>query len=446
MVNKKLRLLLFLVFLAICGFANGDSSLSTNPQVNEAQLSANPKQQEVDYSKVIKTAFNKHVKYFMSEMYRRLTKDKDGYNDTYVLYDVQMYMQNAAIYADENGDKEILSKLLNLLLIPFEPQHMTDGHWLNNSYDIVGVEVDLCIAQYFSLLTRVLSASARHGIETNLSDENFRIIIRHLNKWIAQPVNRERVDDRHLFFVQSVVQFYDYAPNVIVNIKTWKQYVKAYMRESIAPKWEVAKQTYKGKVYDCWMLDRTGWLTYNSYSGYGSEITKTNSDTDSNSMFWSDGSVKQPKKGTKKVAVDISHARRFNWFFETIKRFGEPFGVVMHDIVLEGWANNLAFRVSRGTLNNPHFTIFSDGVDGWYRVGYYGRKHFGYTLGDMDIDFVASSYGIFGIYNSKIYDWMKAWVRKNKMELEKYHGGYELAYYTSLKINMKKPLYGMRTK
>jgi hypothetical protein len=434
MLDKRTRtLLLFLVFLA------GDGSAIANESEPADQA---------DSEELIKTAFNEHFEHLKSEMYRRLAKDNDGNNDTYVLYDVQMHMQNAAIYADERGDKKILGNLLELSLIPFEPQHMTGGKWLNNRYGLIGVEVDLCIAQYFSLLTRVLSACERHGIATDFSDENTRIVTSHIDYWLDKPVNRTRVDDRHLFFVQSVLQFYDYmkhAEKTIGNVETWKRYVRDYMEQSIAPKWDVTKHAHEGQEYDCWMLDRTGWAAYSSYAyaGYGSEITKTSSDTDPNAMFRSDGTAKQPKKTVSKVGTDVSHARRFNWFFETIKRFGKPFDVSISDEALEGWANTLAFRVSRGTLDNPHFTIFSDGVDGWYRVGYRGRKHFGYAPGDMDIHFVASSYGLFGVYNPRIHDWMRAWAKKNKTALDGYHGGHALDYRTSLEINMKKPLAGV---
>ncbi|MCF6284349.1 MAG: hypothetical protein L3K26_04075 [Candidatus Hydrogenedentes bacterium] len=396
----------------------------------------------------IDAAFTKHFQYFESEMYRRLRKDEDGNNDTYVLYDVQMHMQNAAIYADEQGDQKMLGRLLALCLIPFEPPHMTDGKWLNNTHNLIGVEVELCIAQYFSLLTRVLSACERHGIESNFSDKNIQIVVSHIDQWLAKPVNRNRVGDRHLFFVQSALQFYDYMKNAgksIANIGAWKRYVQAYMAESIAPKWEVATHRHEGRDYACWMLDRTGWASYRDYgyAGYGSEITKTSSDTDPNAMFRADGTIKQPKKRVSKVGTDISHARRFNWFFETVKRFGTAFDVSIPEEALEGWANNLAFRVARGTLDAPHFTVFSDGVDGWYRVGYGGRKSYGYTLGGMDIHFVASSYGLFGVYNPRIYEWMKAWANKNKKALAGYHGGYALDYNVSQAINIKKPLKGV---
>lgn len=94
------------------------------------------------------------------------------------------------------------------------------------------------------------------------------------------------------------------------------------------------------------MLDRTGWVDHpgNDYSGYGKEKTKTktNSDTDPNAMFDANGIVKHPKKRQAKLGTDVSHARRFNWFFETVKRFGKPFNISISKETLKGWAENLA--------------------------------------------------------------------------------------------------------
>ena len=181
-------------------FIGNDSSFSAHhPKVNYALAVQS-----------IKKYFNEHYDYLTSEMYRRLIKDADGNNDTYVLYDVQTYLQNVVIYADENNDIEMLTKLLSLVKIAFQPQHMTDGKWLNNSHGLVGKEVDLVIAQFFNLLTRVLSACERHGITTNLSDHDMNVIVDHINYWVSQKVRRGRVDDRHLFFVQSVLLFHDY--------------------------------------------------------------------------------------------------------------------------------------------------------------------------------------------------------------------------------------------
>jgi len=412
---------------AITGKLKGDPVL--------ADISIN---QVIEYQDM-RDAFDEHVAYFETRIRQSLQKDSDGYSDTYVLYDMQTYLQNAAIYADEKGDKEILERLLELVVIPFDPQYLTNGKWLNNSNNLVGKEVILPLSQYFSLLTRVLSASERHGIDVDFSDTNIEIVNAHINDWLSKEPWRGRVADTHLYFVQSTIQFYDFlikkgkATNDFV---AWKQYVQDYLTLNIAPKWEVETCSYNEKSHDCWLLDRTGFANHPSYAyaGYGKEFTKTNSDTDPYAMFDANGDVKQPKKPLSKVAMDISHGRRLNWFFESIKRFGQPFDVSINQEALEGWANNLALRVSQGTLEEPYFTIFSDGVDGWYRAGYIGRKGFGYAPGDMDIHFVGSSYGFFGVYNQKVYDWMEAWVEVNGVA--GYSGAYKLNYLTSILIDI----------
>ena len=116
------------------------------------------------------------------------------------------------------------------------------------------------------------------------------------------------------------------------------------------------------------------------------------------------------------------------------------------DDTLQGWANNLAYRVCRGDTNNPYFTIFSDGQDGWYRVNYDGgtgtpRPFFGYAPGDMDIDFVSGSYAMFGVYNPKIYEWIDNWIKKDESFLTtNYYSGRVLDYYTSKSVNIKNKL------
>ena len=103
------------------------------------------------------------------------------------------------------------------------------------------------------------------------------------------------------FFVQSVLLFHDYL--VVIkkknsNFRYWNRYVQDYMNLSISPKWERETCNYQGKVHSCWMLDRTGWPAHDDYcyAGYGSEIIRTNSDTDPQAMFDSQGVVKLRKR------------------------------------------------------------------------------------------------------------------------------------------------------
>ncbi len=398
------------------------------------------------YRDEIHQAFNKYYEEYKKVIPLNLTKDEDGNSDTYVLYNLQMYLQSAIIYADENDDTEIIEKMLELVKIPFKKEYMTDGKWLNNQYQ-PGEEMELPISQYFSLLTRVLSTAQRHNIDAGLTQREHNIIIEHIDRWIntSSAKYNEGIDDVHLFFNQSAMQFYDYAKRKgvdIPNIKAWRQYIQDYKKFTFDKFTQKDKCISNPKEKNCIVLSRLKMRSkYQDYlySGYGAETT-------SDMMFDEDGMVKLPSKALKVISTDISHARRFNWYFETVKRFGAPFNIRVSDDILQGWANNLAYRVCRGDTNNPHFTIFSDGQDGWYRVNYDGgsgtpRPFFGYPPGDMDIDFVSGSYAMFGVYNPKIYTWIDNWIKKDESFLTtNYYSGRVLDYYTSKIVNIKNNL------
>lgn len=400
-------------------------------------------------SKEIIDNFNSYIDIYSEKMRYMLTKNNNN-SKTTILYDVQVHLQNSIIYADERGDKEMLRSILGLIKIAFEKQYLTNGMWLDSVGNRAGKEVDLFIAQYFNLVTRTLSACERHSIDTNFSQYNIKIIYSHINKWIKKEVNRKRINDLNLYTVMSILQFNDYLKQKNYsndNFSTWKRYVQNYINFSIEPKWDKRTCIHQNNKYSCWALDRTGLVNHYdfAYAGYGKELTKTFSNTDPKAMFDANGIVKHPKKLVKNVSMDLSHARRLNWFFEVIKRFGTPFNVSMEEEALQGWANNLAFKVSKGTIHNPYFTTFSDGIDGWYRVNYRKRKKFGYAPGEMNIHFVGSSYGFFGIYNAKIYDWMENWVKINNSSKFQngYAGGFKLDYLLSLLIDIRKPLIGI---
>lgn len=389
----------------------------------------------IQYAEQIEASFYEHYTYFKDQLHLKLKKDSDGYNDTYVLYYLQMHMQNAIIYADENMDINMTNKLLELVMIPFEERYMTNGLWLTNTHNFVGLEVTLVDSQYFSLLTRVLSVAERQGILNSLDERKIDIIINHIDKWVANSKidNIKRLVDRDIFIAQSIMQFYNLAKRKDIEIEhldDWKNYVSKFklLTDSFV---ENVPCNYNNKAYQCISLERT-WGDHDTYAyaGYGLETT-------SDMMFDENGDPALDPKPLEKVSADVSHARRYNWYLETIKRYGEPFKVSISDELMERWANNLAYKVSIGTVENPHFTIYSDGVDGWFRVGYAGRKYFGYRPGMMDIHFVGSSYGMMGRYNPKIYTWMDAWAKKSPNKMKGYYGGYMLDYLTSKAINIK---------
>ena len=417
----------------------------------------------------IHESFDKHVEYFEKQIKIRLP------HTSYVLYDVQTFLQNAAIYADEKNDIYMLNKLLNLVTIPLEQVYITDGKWVekedaaayNGNKNYINREVELCVAQYFSLLTRVLSACERNGIDTKLSSNDKYIIEEHINSWNSKWLNnwenrfsnelknkniQIKYDDREGFFVMSTLQYYDYIrkTNQQKADKIYDNYnifLTTYMKEKADKAWSSEIVNIGDNEYDLAYFAKDNTINYytsipneHAWSAYGTEIKDIGSDTDPTSMFYADGTIKQPAKEPRTYSDDISHGRRYVWFFESIKRFGYLFDLSIDKKNLIGFSNTLAYKVCRGTLKDPTFTIYVDGVDGWYRVGYASRKFFGYSVGEMDLSFVGSSYGMMGVYNPKIYAWMDAWVKKYPSRLDGYYGAYALDFYTSKAIDINKEL------
>jgi len=418
-----------------------DSSIqSTTTQINTA------------ISKKILIAFNKHVKSMKEDVHKRLKKDSKGYSDTYVLYDIQGHLQNILILADEHGDTDILKKLLELVSIPFESQYISaDGKWIDRKH-YTGRESNLAISQFFGLLTRTLDACARHKVPTDTfskSEKNLKIIHDHISSWMTDNIYYELVSDAQLFYTMSAIHFQEYLNTIKKtnpNFLAWKEYVQNYVNNSIIPLMEEIPCQNSTANQICAVLAKDGWLNKKTkdflYSAYGTEIKNLKSNTDPYAMFYANGNIKQAEKTPLTGATDISHANRFNWFFESIKRFGtKSFDVSIPEKWIEGWANTLAYKVCSGSKALPYFTIYSDGTDGWYRVGYAGRKGFGYSPGlesSMNIHFVASAYGIMGKYNTKIYTWMQAWAdnHTSKIGITKF----QLDFLTSMQIDIQKPL------
>jgi hypothetical protein len=417
----------------------------------------------------IHESFDKHVEYFENQIQIRLP------HTSYVLYDLQTFLQNAAIYADENSDLYMLNKLLKVVKIPLEDTYLTDGKWVekddaanyNGNSNYINREVELCVAQYFNLLTRVLSACERNGIDTKLSLNDREVIENHINGWNSNWLQKWedrfnpdfkyrnvflKYDDREGFFVASTIQYYDFIKNIDLKRANelydgFSNFLTIYTKDKLSKDWSSESIYIDSKEYNLTYFAKNSGIDYyltipneHAWSAYGLEIKDIGSDTDPNAMFYADGSVKQIPKEPKTYSDDISHGRRYIWFFETLKRFGYHFDINIDENNLKGFSNTLAYKVCRGTLDDPHFTIYVDGVDGWYRVGYASRKFFGYSLGEMDISFVGSSYGMMGIYNPKIYEWMDAWVKKYPSKLDGYYGAYKLDYYTSKAIDIRREL------
>lgn len=387
--------------------------------------------------KKLKDSFNTYAANWKVELNKRL---KEG--DATTLYDLQMHLQNIAILADERGDKEILKKLLELVSIPFKYLD-SNKEWVDTKGSD-SEENELYVSQYFALLTRVLDACERNGVSTKefMPSKNIAVVSNHITKWADNLyIDEDKLSDTQLFIEMSAIEFNNYLKSRGIKnsyFNKWKKYVQkgfSVVKGSIET---IPCNSHPEKV--CYILGKDTNIDKedNKYSGYTQEYLPKESDTDPMAMFDSQGIVKHsPKVATG--AWDISHGRRFNWFFETVTRFGKrDFNLTFSKDFLNGWANNIAYNICQNGKNGAYFSIYIDGTKGWYRVNYEGREAYGYYPGennDMNIHFVASSYGIFGVYNPKIYECMDSWVNENEDNRDKvFDTSYFILDYLSSKL------------
>jgi hypothetical protein len=86
------------------------------------------------------------------------------------------------------------------------------------------------------------------------------------------------------------------------------------------------------------------------------------------------------KAAGKGKSWDISHfsrvPRTFKALWDNVSTTGVNFPQ-RKDILAIG--NQYAYKVFEGDFTRPLFNNFFDGSDGWYRVGYSGRDHYGYA-------------------------------------------------------------------
>lgn len=101
-----------------------------------------------------------------------------------------------------------------------------------------------------------------------------------------------------------------------------------------------------------------------------------------------------PPKPALGVGWDISHARRFVYFLDTIASLqsaGFETGFSREDRI--AIARQLVFGPWNGSLKTPRFTNFNDGTNGWYRVNYRNRPGFGYPPFGLETQMVSCGYG-----------------------------------------------------
>jgi hypothetical protein len=89
----------------------------------------------------------------------------------------------------------------------------------------------------------------------------------------------------------------------------------------------------------------------------------------------------------------------FDTLYNTRGATGQTFP---EDEVMKGLANQVAYGVFNRDFERPLFSNFMDGSNGWDRVGFAGRKNFGYGPYDLSGAIPTGGYGFWNRFNPDI--------------------------------------------
>lgn len=340
--------------------------------------------------------------------------------DPYALYDLQVVIQNMLEWAMLEGNRRLLADIADLLAISVAPGMMnasSDGkrQWVCGSERCLlfdqpafkNKEVMLCSLQYLSMVAAWLAAAVaipERELTTNMRTgiREFSAITReHLMRWLTTgaylerfrqiaeigvrdpPTVRYRVGDKDMFVLiiaAELLRANDKASQVVTLSSDDRQKVSTVVRygESV-----IEQRSYPIALRDgstAHVFDRGYWAEYEDYKYAGYEGEK-----------YPEGLA--PKR-VSTVGWDISHFRRMVHLLLALERGrGRGSSTFSARKYIAGYGNAVAQILWNGDQRRPLFRNFMDGSNGWYRVGYEGRKAFGYKPWGMSGVIASGGYG-----------------------------------------------------
>jgi hypothetical protein len=357
-----------------------------------------------------------------------------GVGSTQILYDLENSTINLLEYAATCGDRSILSDLVEVYSVPFEKDPAGNYRYLDHPTSTTGAllphwewidqrftplrEVGLSSAQFVYAVSRLVAILASLPSKDQLPSDatfigNVLPIVRdsHLSRWIFSTTDRkysvnawgcanngvrvtsafnhrEFVDaklartlgnnlsycnvvlDHDLWIASSVLELLSvagssvtFAPTELARLTTYEQAVyklvqsrivavpglSNYARDPVVGTDFDTKSWYQHRDYNC--VTYTGWPFPILPGDAGSPCAAA-----------PDGIV----------GWDISHARRFVHVFDSLYRNRLLAGSAAFPTACEmqGFANQIAYRIFDRNWSQPRFTNFFDGTNGWHRVGF----------------------------------------------------------------------------
>lgn len=347
---------------------------------------------------------------------------KDGLKaqgDTYVLYDLQGYLQNLVSMAARCGRTDELRAIARFLVPLFD--ELVDlpagagkawvcrgGRVCSAANRLQGTEVVLTSSQYLALVMRVASAllplAGSDAEVRGFIDQAARTAVAHLDRWAngkpglriterlpAQPAS-VRDDSSRLFYndtdlwmlavhaeLAGIVQARDGLGGLLDSPRD----VAAGRREAVVGLLQLlAARTSTQPIESRWTgkasaadLDRGFWRLYvdNRFAGFEGARSPA-------ACVAEAGTLPPKAQPVDTIGWDISHARRLVHAFDAIDRqrdaMARQYKLPASELPPLGrsreFAAQLVAAVWNGDAEQPLFKNYWNGSNGWYRADYAG--------------------------------------------------------------------------
>jgi hypothetical protein len=348
--------------------------------------------------------------------------------DSQVLYNIQVFTNNLLEMSAKCSDTETLQGLVKLYLVTYPYLTLSpNGHleWVCDHTGCAGysgqpVEVLLYSSQFVYLLSRtvdILTGLPQSSLTPEMSDflqKYVPVINDHLHKWISGSGTNQhlllekllrrgydtpfknRVEDKSMWIIAASAEMLaaNYQSPTLIPLS---QIQKTELHDHV----DLGTRLIQGRLAETSLtdfgnhsvvgydFDRGLWQDYTdqAYCGYTGPTFPTEAD----------------KSTCPTVGWDLSHARRYVNVFSTLHDTRAATGQSFpDDTVLTKLANQVVYKVFNKDFNQPLFSNYWDGNNGWHRVNYANQMGFGYAPDDLSISFPTGGYGFWGKYNPDI--------------------------------------------
>ena len=375
-------------------------------------------------------------------------------NDSYVLYNIQGYTNVLLEYAVNTGNYKLVSELSELYLVPhrflkleksyiykyYPGSPRISTHPLNPpakmwAHPDTGENI-LPVAQFLYLVSRTINVILDLPIDkrtvamNSLVSMYAPVLKSHYDRWIFGTPGIFQVrgwgGDRGMFnhyqsLSKKLVRGFNGPAhcNAVLDTDMWiiagvVELLAAQKRDPFRIRLNqphrdrfhnyaaIGIQLLKSRLKKSALFDFRG----NLVTGWNFDLGAWNSHPDYDYVGYT--GVPYPTTKDKRPAVqtgwDIAHARRFVHVFETLHNNREVTGLLFpsHEDMVR-FANQLLYGTFNRNFSRPLFTNFMDGTNGWYRVGYSGRKNFGYGPYSKSNALLTGGYSLWSKYNPDMH-------------------------------------------